>query len=138
MTPDGGDWFPPARGSTTRVLREIGVRSFAVLWWSREVRMGCEAEPMSGPVAATEAAPDIAESGRPEGPTVELVPSRHARVGGRPFTEDLLMWWNFVGRTGSEIEQAWTEWEHGTARFGPVASDLGRIPAPRPGWLPTT
>jgi hypothetical protein len=47
------------------------------------------------------------------------------------------MWWNFVARTRGEIEQAWSEWESGTARFGPVASDLPRIPAPRPGWLPT-
>ena len=63
--------------------------------------------------------------------------SRALLLGGRPFTEDLLMWWNFVARTRGEIEQAWTEWEHGTARFGRVASDLGRVPAPRPSWLPS-
>jgi hypothetical protein len=63
--------------------------------------------------------------------------SRVLLLGGRPFTEDLLMWWNFVARTRGEIEQAWSEWESGTARFGRVASDLPRIPAPRPGWLPT-
>jgi len=64
--------------------------------------------------------------------------SRVLLLGGRPFTEDLLMWWNFVARTRGEIEQAWTDWERGTARFGRVASDLPRIPAPRPSWLPTT
>lgn len=64
--------------------------------------------------------------------------SRVLLLGGRPCTEDLLMWWNFVARTRGEIDQAWTEWEHGTARFGRVASDLPRIPAPRPSWLPTT
>jgi len=58
-------------------------------------------------------------------------------LGGRPLGEDLLMWWNFVARTRAEIEQAWTEWEHGTARFGRVASGLERIPAPRPSWLPS-
>lgn len=57
-------------------------------------------------------------------------------LGGRPFGEDLLMWWNFVARTRPEIEQAWTEWEQGSARFGPVASDLARLGAPRPSWLP--
>jgi quercetin 2,3-dioxygenase len=62
--------------------------------------------------------------------------SRALLLGGRPFTENPLMWWNFVARTRGEVEQAWTEWQHGTARFGPVASDLGRIPAPRPSWLP--
>jgi hypothetical protein len=64
--------------------------------------------------------------------------SRVLLLGGRPFTEDLLMWWNFVARVRGEIEQAWTEWERGTPRFGPVTSDLPRIPAPRPSWLPTT
>jgi quercetin 2,3-dioxygenase len=64
--------------------------------------------------------------------------SRVLLLGGPPFTEDLLMWWNFVARTRGEIEHAWNEWEGGTARFGRVASDLPRIPAPRPSWLPTT
>jgi quercetin 2,3-dioxygenase len=63
--------------------------------------------------------------------------SRVLLLGGRPFTEDLLMWWNFVARTRGEIEQAWSGWESGTACFGRVASDLPRIPAPRPSWLPT-
>ncbi|MGH9228699.1 MAG: pirin family protein [Acidimicrobiales bacterium] len=61
--------------------------------------------------------------------------SRALLLGGWPFTEDLLMWWNFVARARGEIEQAWAEWEHGTPRFGMVASDLDRIPAPRPSWL---
>jgi quercetin 2,3-dioxygenase len=66
-----------------------------------------------------------------------LASSRALLLGGRPFAEDLLMWWNFVARTRGEIEQAWTEWEGGTARFGRVASDLARISAPRPTWLPS-
>jgi quercetin 2,3-dioxygenase len=57
-------------------------------------------------------------------------------LGGRPFGENLLMWWNFVARSRGEIEQAWAEWEHGTARFGRVRSDLERVVAPRPSWLP--
>jgi quercetin 2,3-dioxygenase len=61
--------------------------------------------------------------------------SRALLLGGRPFGENVLMWWNFVARTRGEIEQAWSEWEHGTARFGRVASRLDRIPAPRPSWL---
>lgn len=62
--------------------------------------------------------------------------SRALLLGGTPFGEDLLMWWNFVARTRGEVEEAWREWEDGTARFGRVASDLARIPAPRPSWLP--
>src|SRR5262245_46525857 len=62
--------------------------------------------------------------------------SRALLLGGRPFGEALLMWWNFVARTRGEIEEAWRDWEGGAARFGPVASDLASIPAPRPSWLP--
>jgi redox-sensitive bicupin YhaK (pirin superfamily) len=59
-------------------------------------------------------------------------------LGGTPFGADLLMWWNFVARTRDEVEEAWTDWENGAVRFGRVASDLARIPAPRPSWLPRT
>jgi quercetin 2,3-dioxygenase len=46
---------------------------------------------------------------------------RHARffvLGGAPFGERLLMWWNFVARTGEEIAQAREDWAAG--RFGVV------------------
>jgi quercetin 2,3-dioxygenase len=62
--------------------------------------------------------------------------SRALLLGGTPFGEDLLMWWNFVARTRDEIEEARRDWEDGVARFGRVASDLARISAPRPTWLP--
>jgi quercetin 2,3-dioxygenase len=62
--------------------------------------------------------------------------SRVLLLGGRPFTEEILMWWNFVARTQSEMEQAYAEWEGSTGRFGAVASTLDPIAAPRPFWLP--
>ncbi|MFF8190947.1 pirin family protein [Streptomyces bobili] len=40
-------------------------------------------------------------------------------LGGEPFEEELIMWWNFVGRTQAEIEQAREDWMKGT-RFGEV------------------
>jgi len=40
-------------------------------------------------------------------------------IGGPPFPETILMWWNFVARTPEEIVLARTEWEAGL-RFGPV------------------
>ena len=55
-------------------------------------------------------------------------------VGGTPFEEPVLMWWNFVARTREEMVQARREWEAGSARFGPVESELGRIAAPPPLW----
>lgn len=51
-------------------------------------------------------------------------------LGGEPFAEELVMWWNFVGRTQAEIEQAREDWMTGT-RFGEVHGyDGGRLPAP--------
>ena len=52
-------------------------------------------------------------------------------LGGEPFEEDLVMWWNFVGRSHDDIEQAWDDWQHRTGRFGEVDGhgDV-RIPAP--------
>lgn len=56
-------------------------------------------------------------------------------LGGEPLAEDLLMWWNFVGRSHAEIEQARQMWESGDARFGEVVGDaVPRLPAPA---LPT-
>nr|BFF09445.1 pirin family protein [Microbacterium flavescens] len=52
-------------------------------------------------------------------------------LGGEPFEDDIVMWWNFVGRTHEEIVEAREEWEAGGERFGHVV-DHGdeRIPAP--------
>lgn len=57
--------------------------------------------------------------------------ARWVLLGGEPFAEELLMWWNFVGRSHEEIEQARQDWENGHPRFGTVAGHGGeRIPAP--------
>ncbi|MBF6172791.1 pirin family protein [Nocardia blacklockiae] len=40
-------------------------------------------------------------------------------IGGEPFGEDLVMWWNFVGRSHEEIVAARNDWEN---------RDLGRFP----------
>jgi len=57
--------------------------------------------------------------------------SAHAiLLGGEPFPDDLVMWWNFVGRTHDDIAAARADWEAG-ARFGRVAGPGDeRIPAP--------
>ncbi|MGP6204813.1 pirin family protein [Microbacterium sp. F2] len=52
-------------------------------------------------------------------------------LGGEPFPDEIVMWWNFVGRSHDEIVAAREDWENSTARFGHVI-DHGseRIPAP--------
>jgi redox-sensitive bicupin YhaK (pirin superfamily) len=56
-------------------------------------------------------------------------------LGGEPFEEPLVMWWNFVGRTHEDIVQAREDWMAGR-RFGTVSGfDGDRLPAPA---MPTT
>jgi redox-sensitive bicupin YhaK (pirin superfamily) len=51
-------------------------------------------------------------------------------LGGAPFREEILMWWNFVARTDREMETARRDWETGS-RFGPVRGyPGGRLAAP--------
>lgn len=70
------------------------------------------------------------ETGRSE---LGLASARGARVlliGGAPFGEPILMWWNFVARTPDEIHQARADWES-HQRFGEVPAYQGpRLPAP--------
>lgn len=65
--------------------------------------------------------------------------TRALLIGGVPFDEQLVMWWNFVARTHDEIVDARTRWdtEHTTTReltdrFGTVPGYEGpSLPAPR-------
>jgi quercetin 2,3-dioxygenase len=59
-------------------------------------------------------------------------------LGGTPFAEQLVMWWNFVGRSHDEIAVYRWLWEEADERFGAVQGYQGtpaRLPAPA---LPTT
>ena len=56
-------------------------------------------------------------------------------LGGVPFDEPVLMWWNFVGFSKDEIARAQREWESGDPRFGRVEGDAGRrLVAPPLPW----
>lgn len=51
-------------------------------------------------------------------------------LGGEPFEEEIVMWWNFVGRSQDEIRQAREDWMNGD-RFGTVRGyDGAPLPAP--------
>ncbi|WP_166980260.1 pirin family protein [Paramicrobacterium fandaimingii] len=67
-------------------------------------------------------------------PSVEIVADAAAHVifiGGEPFGEDLVMWWNFVGRAHDDIVRAREDWEARASRFGNVPGHgAERIPAP--------
>lgn len=52
-------------------------------------------------------------------------------LGGEPFDEEIVMWWNFVGRDHDEIVAARDAWEAASDRFGHVVGHGDeRIPAP--------
>ncbi|MGN7249668.1 pirin family protein [Arthrobacter sp. SAFR-014] len=79
--------------------------------------------------------------------SVDALPeTRFVLIGGEPLQEELLMWWNFVGRSHEEVARARADWEAQAelsdtaakgARFGLVRGhgpdagrEAGRIPAP--------
>ena len=55
-------------------------------------------------------------------------------LGGEPFDEKIVMWWNFVARDHDEIVEArhdWAEAMNTGGRFGVVGGyDGGPMPAP--------
>ncbi|MUL82870.1 MULTISPECIES: pirin family protein [unclassified Mycolicibacterium] len=60
-------------------------------------------------------------------------PARAILLGGPPFPEELVMWWNFVGRSHDDIATYRELWQANDARFGDVHGYEGRIarlPAP--------
>lgn len=69
-------------------------------------------------------------------------PGRILLLGGKPFEEEIVMWWNFLGRNHDEIRQFREAWEAESEQFGEVVgyvgkggpgqneSGLSRLPAP--------
>jgi len=56
--------------------------------------------------------------------------ARFMLLGGEPFGEDILMWWNFIGRSHDEVVAARDEWMTAVDQYGANGS-------PRPGVSPT-
>jgi redox-sensitive bicupin YhaK (pirin superfamily) len=60
-------------------------------------------------------------------------PARVLLLGGPPFPEQLVMWWNFVGRSHEDIATYRQQWQNHDERFGAVSGYRGpvsRLPAP--------
>lgn len=61
-------------------------------------------------------------------------PARAFLLGGVPFGEDVLLWWNFAARNTVEMAAARADWETHAARFGEVRGyDGPRLTAPELG-----
>ena len=75
------------------------------------------------------------ETGREEVPISCAAPARLVLIGGTPFDEQILLWWNFVARRPEEIEQATRDWNAGL-RFGEVRGSPSQpLVAPNPAGL---
>lgn len=100
-----------------------------------------------GVVEAAGSGGEVDAGGAPRHPgSVELrAGAGGARVlvlGGEPFGEEVVMWWNFIGRSHEEVVAAREEWEasgvgreaSGVGRFGQVRGYVGEVPRiPAPG-----
>ncbi|MFF1911717.1 pirin family protein [Streptomyces sp. NPDC058239] len=57
--------------------------------------------------------------------------ARVVLLGGTPFEEQIVMWWNFIGRSHEDIVEAREAWQSASDRFGKVDGyDGDRLPAP--------
>ena len=134
----------PARADTPLVAAQLDVPARTTVRLAVDPAFEHGVLVDSGPlrVAATDVAPAwlaYLAPGRAElvletGPA----PARAVLVGGTPFEEEVLMWWNFVGRTHEEVVAARDQWQAaiagdpaGVARFGEVSGyDGPPLPAP--------
>lgn len=60
-------------------------------------------------------------------------PARVLVLGGVPFGEELVLWWNFIGRSHDEVAEYRRRWQDGDDQFGAVSGYRGRLerlPAP--------
>jgi redox-sensitive bicupin YhaK (pirin superfamily) len=73
-------------------------------------------------------------TGRDELHVSVLERSRAMMLGGAPFPDRLVMWWNFVARTREEIDAAYRDWADRSPRFGDVVSGLPRVEVEPPAW----
>ncbi|AZA08671.1 pirin family protein [Corynebacterium pseudopelargi] len=67
--------------------------------------------------------------------TINNTGDHQARIvilGGEPFEEPFVMWWNFIGRSHQEIARYREQWQHQDPRFGSFEGYQGKGPA----WLP--
>ncbi|RKT88368.1 hypothetical protein SAMN05421805_101191 [Saccharopolyspora antimicrobica] len=114
----------PARTYTPLMGAEVSISA------GRELRLPLEADFEHAVLAMSD---EISVDGRPVGVgemlylgrgrgQVELGsggPGRALLLGGVPFEEQIVMWWNFVGRSHEEVAQAREDWERGRASGAP-------------------
>jgi len=125
----------PARVHTPLLGAEIvfAAAGHARLPARRDFEYGVLAMTGTAGVAGTDIGPGsllYLGTGRDEIAVDATGPARLFLLGGEPFEEPLVMWWNFVGRSHEEIVQSRDDWMAGR-RFGTVEGcDAEPLPAP--------
>ncbi len=124
-----------AGGSVTVPLRDDFEHGVLALTDGVEVGLAGASE---GPAPVATGAMGYAGPG--SGPltvTAGSAPARALLLGGEPFTEDLVMWWNFVARSHDEVAEARATWERerdaapdARRRFGLVGGEDATLAAP--------
>lgn len=127
----------PARRDTDHVGAEIAVRSECVVPVDRRYEHVVVPLDAAMEVAGKPVTPDQAAYLAPERDEILLrtaAPGRAILLGGVPFEERVLMWWNYVARTREEITAAHHDWTARRPRFALPASVLDPIDAASPPW----
>ena len=73
----------------------------------------------------------VVDAGQAELTVVAHEPTRAVLLGGTPYDESIVMWWNFIGRDHDEIVAFREAWQSRAERFGDVEGYAGRLD-----WLP--
>ncbi len=136
-----GDAVSPAEAHTPLVGLDLAFEAATVLPTDRDFEYGVV--PLDRPLKVHDVVVDpgsiaLVPTGQDDLP-IEVADGRARAlvIGGEPLGETIQMWWNFVARSKDEITDAWRAWQSDdTDRFAPVPSDLPRIDAPRPPWVP--
>ncbi|MEU4557142.1 pirin family protein [Actinoplanes sp. NPDC023936] len=130
-----GDARSPAQVHTPLVGAEVVFEGAAAqsLPLNPTFEYGMVAMSGSATIAGTELKPGsllYLGAGRDEVTVDAADEARLFLLGGEPFDEPLVMWWNFVGRSHEEIVRAREDWMAGQ-RFGTVAGCAAPpLPAP--------
>ncbi len=114
-----------ARGATPVALDPAFEHALLVV--QGEVVLGSEAV-APGSLAYLAPGPDEVDLVTHE-PSVALL------LGGVPFSETVVMWWNFVARSHEEIARAYEAYLKHDERFGEVDSALARLEVAPPPWF---
>jgi redox-sensitive bicupin YhaK (pirin superfamily) len=61
--------------------------------------------------------------------------ARMILIGGEPFAEEIVMWWNFIGRSHDEVASFRLAWERRDPRFPPIVDRAEKVMEAPP--LPT-